>query len=74
MKTHEQDSVIIRSSASNEDGELFANAGAFLSIPHIDPNNKKLVQSSIKKVLIVTKIIKIKLHLIEKIRLWFKQW
>ena len=55
MKTKERDSVIIRSSAVNEDGELFANAGAFLSIPHIDPNNPEKVQSSIKKVSIVTK-------------------
>ena len=50
MKEQEQDSVIIRSSAADEDGELFANAGAFLSIPHIDPNNKEIVQSSISKV------------------------
>ncbi len=50
MKTKERDSVIIRSSAVNEDGELFANAGAFLSIPHIDPNNPEKLQSSIKKV------------------------
>ncbi len=50
MKKNNIDSVIIRSSAVNEDGEVFANAGAFLSIPHIDPSNKKNVEAAIIQV------------------------
>ena len=49
MKNNNIDSVIIRSSAVNEDGEVFANAGAF-SIPHIDPCNTKIVEAAIIQV------------------------
>ncbi len=50
LKSEEFKYVIIRSSAINEDGEIFANAGAFLSIQSIDPSNKFVVEEAILKV------------------------
>lgn len=42
--------VIVRSSACNEDGELYAQAGAFLSIPHIQPTDRAAVTVAIEEV------------------------
>ena len=44
------DSVIARSSSFIEDGEVFAQAGKFLSIPHLKPSNKKELEKSINSV------------------------
>ncbi|MGM0702855.1 MAG: PEP-utilizing enzyme [Pseudomonadota bacterium] len=43
--------VIVRSSATNEDGKLFAQAGAFLSVPHVDPRNREKLIKSIENVI-----------------------
>ena len=42
--------VIVRSSSLQEDGELFAQAGKFLSIPHISPLDKGSLSDSIDRV------------------------
>ncbi|SIT68359.1 Pyruvate phosphate dikinase, PEP/pyruvate binding domain [Ectothiorhodosinus mongolicus] len=42
--------VIVRSSARNEDGELYAQAGAFLSVPHIPPADRAALISAIEEV------------------------
>ena len=42
--------VIVRSSAQDEDGELYAQAGAFLSVPHIQPADSAAVISAIEEV------------------------
>jgi len=42
--------VIVRSSARNEDGELYAHAGAFLSVPHIPPMDEVAVVSAVEAV------------------------
>lgn len=46
----DQGPIIIRSSAVNEDGGVFAQAGAFLSIPHIQLENKSAVGDAVDKV------------------------
>jgi len=45
-----QGTVIVRSSARNEDGELYAQAGAFLSVPHIPPADGAAVASAVEAV------------------------
>jgi phosphohistidine swiveling domain-containing protein len=42
--------VIVRSSAQDEDGELYAQAGSFLSVPHIQPADSAAVTSAIEEV------------------------
>tara|TARA_B100000212_G_scaffold342100_1_gene327593 strand:- start:10616 stop:13021 length:2406 start_codon:yes stop_codon:yes gene_type:complete len=42
--------VIVRSSSLQEDGELFAQAGKFLSIPHISPLDKESLSDAIDQV------------------------
>tara|TARA_R110002012_G_scaffold47399_1_gene124210 strand:- start:16939 stop:19335 length:2397 start_codon:yes stop_codon:yes gene_type:complete len=42
--------VIVRSSARNEDGELYAQAGAFLSVPHIPPEDLGVVTAAVEEV------------------------
>lgn len=42
--------VIVRSSARNEDSELYAQAGAFLSVPHIPPADGAAVTSAVEEV------------------------
>lgn len=42
--------VIVRSSARNEDSELYAQAGAFLSVPHIPPTDMAAVTSAVEEV------------------------
>lgn len=42
--------VIVRSSAQDEDSELYAQAGAFLSVPHIPPADRAAVTLAIEAV------------------------
>lgn len=42
--------VIVRSSAQGEDGEVFAQAGAFLSVPHVDPRDPVAVRQAVNDV------------------------
>ena len=43
--------VIVRSSSTMEDGEESANAGAFLSVPDVDPSNSAVLRKAINDVI-----------------------
>lgn len=43
-------SIIARSSALSEDSELYAQAGAFLSVAHIDPNGRDAIRDAVNGV------------------------
>jgi glutamine kinase len=42
--------IIVRSSAFNEDGEIYAQAGIFLSVPHVDPTDREAVREAVDNV------------------------
>lgn len=48
---HDMKQVIIRSSALSEDGEFFSLAGAFLSVPHVDPRDAEQLARSVDEVI-----------------------